>query len=385
VPTLRYSFTERLDQRTIQLKQITKREKKMPKSAKNSIATLFAVVLLTIVAAWLSDTNSFAASDGLEDELVISIRGASTETAFKQINQMFQQKLGVKVTNVINTSGPAYAALRATTKNPSIDILQTTMPTQVQGKLDGVYVRNDPAVVTNISNVDPQFLDADGIGVAFGVLLAGIEYNIELYAKNGIPEPTSWNDLLNPALNGHLGMSTMPIGLGPLIVVALSRSNGSTEKNPDAAFKQISALGKNVIIYKSPADLDNYFQQGAVWAAMNGVPNYLALKASGVPVKMIYPKEGPVSVGPLYMSAVANAKHPKAAQAYINFLLTSEVQKVFADLALAPTIKNPDLAPDVAASFPTADQMNKLMNPDFDYINSVLDDWVQRANREFGR
>jgi putative spermidine/putrescine transport system substrate-binding protein len=339
------------------------------------------------LAAWalIPATRTLAASDGLEDELVISIRGGATETAYKQINQMFQQKFGVKVTNVINTSGPAYASLRATTKNPPIDVLQTTGPTLVQGKLDGLYVKNDPAVVTNIANVDPQFLDPDGFGVPFGVTLAGIEYNAEVYAKNGIPEPTSWNDLLNPALKGHLGMSTMPIAFGQLIIVALARSNGSTEKTPDAAFKQISALGKGVIIYKSPADLDNYFQQSAVWAAMNGLPNYLALKTSGVPVKMIYPKEGPMSVGPLYMSVVANAKHPKAAQAFINFLLTPEVQKVIADVALAPTIKNPDLSPEVAANFPTADQMKKLINPDFDYINSALDDWVQRANKEFGR
>jgi len=80
------------------------------------------------------------------------------------------------------------------------------------------------------------------------------------------------------------------------------------------------------------------FQRGSKgeFAVGYAVPSYMAFAEvlGGYDVMYVYPKNAYVTPEP--MAVLKGAPHPKAAHAFIEFLLTEEGQKLFAGLGLYP-------------------------------------------------
>ena len=72
------------------------------------------------------------------------------------------------------------------------------------------------------------------------------------------------------------------------------------------------------------------------FAAGFAVPSYMAFeeKVPGFDIKFVAPKNSFVTPEP--MAILAGARHPRAARAFIEFLLTEQGQKVFMERGLFP-------------------------------------------------
>ena len=82
-------------------------------------------------------------------------------------------------------------------------------------------------------------------------------------------------------------------------------------------------------------DVPNVVAKGE-FAAGFAVPSYMAFeeKVSGFDIKFVSPKNAFVTPEP--MAILAGSRHPKAAHAFIEFLLTEQGQKVFMESGLFP-------------------------------------------------
>ncbi|MBI3965376.1 MAG: ABC transporter substrate-binding protein [Chloroflexi bacterium] len=321
-----------------------------------------------------------------ERELVAAIRGGSIEETFvKSVFPGFEKKYNVKVIHTVDTSVAALAKIQAQRNNPQTDVIINTDQSHPQAKTAGLIEKLDPAKVSNLKNLTSIALDPDGVGAVFGINTFAIEYNTQIYGEKGIAPPTSWNDLFDPKVRGHMAINGIDNVYGMMALVAIARANGADERNVEPAFAKLKALGKDLVIAKAPANLDEFLQQKEVWVTSNGQSRFFPLKEKGFSVAWVDPKEGPL-LQLTYFDVIKGAPHPNLAHAFMEYVLSEEIQLILAEQqGWGPTNKNVKLPSTLAQKVPSIDIAEKSYRPDWTYINSVVDRWIDRANRELGK
>jgi iron(III) transport system substrate-binding protein len=159
----------------------------------------------------------------------------------------------------------------------------------------------------------------------------GIIYQPKLLNRLGV-EIKDWEDLLNPKLKGQIAQCTPDRS---------SSSHATYEVilfmyGWDKGWEWIRKLAANTGIFTARSrDVPNVVAKGE-FAVGFAVPSYMAFAEvlGGYDVKYVYPKNAYVTPEP--MAVLKGAPHPKAGHAFIDFLLTEEGQKLFAELGVYP-------------------------------------------------
>jgi putative spermidine/putrescine transport system substrate-binding protein len=336
----------------------------------------------------LCATHALGASPdiGNERDLVIAIRGGASEEWFaKQVIPPFEKKYNVKVRYTVDTSVAALAKVEAQKNNPQTDLIATTPQSHPQAAGKGLVEKVDASRVPNLTKLLDVARDKQGFGPGYGIATLGIMYNSKIYQEKGIPAPASWNDLFDPRVRGRMAMNSVENSWGMEFLVGLAKANGGDEGNVDPAFVRLKQLGKDLIIAKAPANIDEFIQQQAVWVTSYGWNRYIPLKRKGVPVAWTDPKEGSIA-DMVYFDLIKGAPHPKLAHAFLDHLLSDDVQYSMAkDLGFGPVNKIVKLPAEIAGNVPSETAIAKCYSPDWAYINSVVDKWIDRATRELGK
>src|SRR5438093_3400677 len=160
----------------------------------------------------------------------------------------------------------------------------------------------------------------------------GLVYHPRLYQRLGIEPPKDWDDLLNPKLKGNVAQCAP---------TRSSSSNATYEvmlqsKGEAAGWEWLKKLADNTGHFTARSrDVPNVVAKGE-FAAGFAVPSYMAFeeKVSGFDIKFVSPKNAFVTPEP--MAILAGSRHPKAARAFIEFLLSERGQKVFMERGLFP-------------------------------------------------
>jgi ABC-type Fe3+ transport system substrate-binding protein len=159
----------------------------------------------------------------------------------------------------------------------------------------------------------------------------GIIYQPKLLNRLGV-QIKDWEDLLNPKLKGQIAQCTPDRS---------SSSHATYEVilfmyGWDKGWEWIKKLAANTGIFTARSrDVPNVVAKGE-FAVGFAVPSYMAFAEvlGGYDVKYVYPKNAYVTPEP--MAVLKGAPHPKAGHAFIEFLLTEEGQKLFAELGVYP-------------------------------------------------
>lgn len=342
---------------------------------------------LASLAAAAMPRGATAQPAGVESEVVLAGYGGTLEQFTRNdIIPAFEKATGIKVRLVVGTALSNYAKVVAARNNPEIDIYWSNELTHVAGKQQGLYDKLDPKVVTNLADVIDVAKDADGIGVASYVIATGLMYNSKALQDAGIPAPTSWNDLWDPRLKGKVALYSFNIAYSQDLLALLTRLAGGTEKDIRPAIerlKQLKASGNLATFAATPAELDSMLVQGQAWVTVNGSPRAFILKERGAPIDFAYPKEG-AGFFTNYFEVVKNAPHPKAAQLFVNFLISPETQLVIAKGAIAAPINKKVVIPDKLKAMVPADEaaVKRMIRIDRAEMNRQLDTWAEAWNRE---
>lgn len=312
---------------------------------KRLFITAFAIVSMIAVSTALYASGSKESGAGAAPSsqmpfkgqtLTVSTWGFNLDLIKKNITQPFEQKFGVKVVYVLGNNAPRLTQLVARKDNPDVDVVQLAGNYSTLAIADGVLQPYNPSEIPNLSQLyswAKNPLGGDyGVGYAVSSLLLA-------YRTDKITTPiTSWADLLRPDLKGYVSIPDISTTFGPATVVMLARAFGGSQTNVEPAWTALKKLAPNLTtVYTVSSQLVSLVQQGEVWVAPYSSFSWGDLAATGVPLKTVVPKEG-VPASQSVVSVVKGAKHPELANAYINFLISKEVQTAEAmDLVDSPT------------------------------------------------
>jgi ABC-type Fe3+ transport system substrate-binding protein len=197
--------------------------------------------------------------------------------------------------------------------------------------------------------------DPENFYTGFAASGYGIEYNTRYLKANDLPAPKEWDDLKKPIYFGHVGISAPSrSGTTHLTVETILQGEGW-----DKGWATMLEIGGNL---RQVADR-SFGVPDAVNSGQYGlgiVIDFFGLsgKASGFPVEFVYPSV--TAIVPANIGIIKGAQHPKAAQAFIEFLLSAEGQKIL----LLPKIQRLPVRlatyADAPAGFPNPFKNEKL-------------------------
>lgn len=324
------------------------------------------------------------AAGPLEKEVVFACNGGVQEQMFRAIGTSFEKATGTKVNYVIGTMLSQMAQIQATRARPEIDVLFGSDLTHAAGKTTGLFEKIDTGVI-DTKQVYPSALDDDGIGIVCSLTTIGIGYNVQKYKEAGIPAPVSWFDLWDPRLKGKVAICNFGITWIQDFLALISRLSGGSEKDIKpgiAKIKELKTNGNLAFMPNSPAELENLLTQGSAWVTVTASVRTYQLQGQGYPFDFVYPKEG-ASLYANWMDIIKNAPHPKAAQAFVNHVLTPEAQMILAGGLYGPSNRSVVLPPEMARKAPYGEVRIKSLVPlDRVTMNADLDKWNDAWTRE---
>ena len=303
-----------------------------------------ALLALVLVFAFTLPAGAPAQAPAIEDELVLitPVSKFVFDGALKAFAQYAKEKWNVTVkTNGIPAGTPvAYGRIVEWKGKPEADIFwggeSALFEKLAEQKLLAKLELPKPvidAIPASIGTPKPIPLkDPDGYWVGTALEPYGIVYHPRVLRRLGVPDLKDWEDLLNPKLKGNVAQCAP---------TRSSSSNATYEvmlqsKGEAPGWDWLKKLADNTGFFTARSrDVPNVVAKGE-FAAGFAVPSYMAFeeKVSGFDIKFVAPKNSFVTPEP--MAILAGARHPRAARAFIEFLLSEQGQKVFMESGLFP-------------------------------------------------
>jgi putative spermidine/putrescine transport system substrate-binding protein len=257
----------------------------------------------------------------------------------------FKDKTGIAVPPDNKNSGQSVSAMTAEKASPVADVVYYGVTFGMQAKDAGLVTPYKPQ---GWNDVPSGLKDPDGYWVAIHSGTIGFFVNTK--ALGGKPVPRSWSDLLKPEYKGMVGyLDPTSAFVGYVGAVAVNRALGGSLDNFDPGIKYFQALRKNdarvpkqtsyalVLSGEIPILLDYDFNA------------YRAKYSDKAPVEFVIPKEGTVVV-PYVVSLVKNAPHAENGKKLLDFVLSDEGQKNWANAYMRP-VRAADASPAAQAHF----------------------------------
>lgn len=309
--------------------------------------------------------------------------GGSTEKLFKEkIIPPFEAKTGAKVVYIAGNSTDILAKLQAQKAKPEVSVALIDDGPMYQAIGQGLCTK-----VEEVGTIKELYPNARMVGdksVGIGFIATGLAYNKDVFAKNGWPAPTSWQDLTDPKYKGKVVIPPITNGYGLLTLVMMARLSGGGEAKMDPGFEVMTKkVAPNVLAWEpSPGKMAQLMQTGEAALVVWGNGRVQAVVDQGAPVQFVYPKEGAVALM-VAGCVVEGAPQPKLGQQFLQHVVSAESQALMANgIGFGPVNKTTKLDPKVAAVVVFGpEKVNTLIAPDYNIINPNRAEWTKRWNR----
>ena len=304
-------------------------------------------VILAVVAALLAGGGAAGPALGqapIESELALitPVSKFIHDAALKAFADYAKEKwnVTVKVSAIPAGTPVAYGRIVEWKGKPEVDIFwggESALFEKLaeQKLLQKVEIAREAweSIPATIGTPKPVPLkDKDGFWVGTALEPYGLVYHPKKIQRLGIPEPREWDDLLHPKLKGEVAQCAP---------TRSSSSNATYEVilsmyGEDKGWDWLKKLAANTGHFTARSrDVPTVVAKGEYTAGF-AVPSYMAFeeKLAGFDLKFVAPKNAFVTPEP--MAILAGARNPKAARAFIEFLLSERGQKVFMERGLFP-------------------------------------------------
>jgi putative spermidine/putrescine transport system substrate-binding protein len=322
-----------------------------------------------------------SASDGTK-EITIAGNGGKIEKAIRDlIAPKFKEKYGVKINYIPGLSGEILSKVELQKNAPSIDIAMY-VPLDVQrSSAKGLTETLDESSIPNLAKIDERYTAVDKVGVpVFGYVIAPA-YNTKTFEKNGIAPIASWNDLIRADYKGKTAYADIANDWGFTILYNLAKANGGSLDNLEPGLQKAKELaGYSDTFYKNSTQMMPAVQQGAADVTVMGSYAIADLSVSGVPIKMVIPKEG-APIQAFSATIVKNAPNKKAAQDFLNFMISEEAQKLIADSGFYPVLKGMKVSQKYEAVIGLKEN-DPVFRPDVLKLSEIRSTWTDRWSKE---
>ena len=272
------------------------------------------------------------------------------------------------------------AKVKAALSNPPIDVMLHDPGPALQAIDQGLV---QPFPVAASQHYKDLISDAQvDTGPAPFFQVVGITYNPD---KVKTP-PTSWADIWKPEFKGRVGITNLNSTLGTGFLVEIARMRGGNEGNVDAGFKAIEELKPNLAaVAANPGALATLYQQGQIDIGPGNFNAIQILKARGVPVEFVAPKEGAIAFKTT-IHIVKNSPNAELAAKLIDAALSPEVQATLMEspYLIVPTNTKVKMGGEIAKVLVKdhAEMKTKFVFQDWKKINEQRAGWIEKFNRE---
>ncbi len=220
------------------------------------------------------------------------------------------------------------------------------------------------------------------MGPAIFFQAVGLTYNPDKIKK----PPTSWADLWSPEYRGRVGITNMNSTLGTGFMVEIAKMRGGSEADIEPAFKAIQELKPNLAaVASNPGALATLFQQGQIDISPGNFNAIQILKARGVPVEFVKPKEGTIAFKTT-IHIVKNTPNKALATALIEAAMSPEVQSrlMKSPYLIVPTNSQVKMEGEIASVLAKdhADLKKSFVFQNWKKINEQRSAWIERFNRD---
>lgn len=274
----------------------------------------------------------------LEDDLVILC--TPQEEWCEAATSAFSEATGVNAEYVRLSTGEAIARLEAEGDDPSFDVWFGGPSLGPATAASGGFI--EAYVSPNAADIPADLQSGDGIWTGIYVGALGFCSNAEFLADQGLDAPTSYDDLLDERYEDNIAMADQRTsGTAATAAANLVALRGSE----DEALNYLKELDANVFQYtRSGSAPGRMAAQGEVGTAVVFSHDCVSFELeTGVDLVTSFPAEGTgFEVG--QVSIIANAAHPLAARAFIDWALTPAAQEVAATVNSFQIPSHPDAA-----------------------------------------
>jgi putative spermidine/putrescine transport system substrate-binding protein len=292
--------------------------------------------------------------------------------------RLIGQRLNIQVPPDNKNSGQALAALVAEKAKPVADVVYLGGQVGPQARAADVLTPYRP---TRWADVPNNLKDAEGFW--FTIHSGTLGFFVNTAALRGKPIPRSWRDLLKPEYKGLIGyLNPSSAAVGQVGVMAANLALGGTYENLDpgiAYFKQLQANSPivptqtayaRVLSGEIPILLDYDFNA------------YRGKHGDKAPVEFVIPQEGTQQL-PYVMGLVKNGPNPELARKILDFVLSDEGQRHWANAFLRPVFAGA-MSADVSAKFVAESEYKRATPLDVQRLASVSRTIAERYQKDVG-
>ena len=221
----------------------------------------------------------------------------------------------------------------------------------------------------------------DPKGFWVGTLLesTGIAYHPRLLARLGVPAPKDWDDLLDPRLRGQIAQTppTRSSSSHAAYEVILQRDGDAK------GWEFLRRLAANTGLYAARSrDVPSVVAKGE-FAVGFAVPSYFAFeeRLAGFDIRYVAPRTAWITSGPA--AVLKGARHPKAARAFVEFLLSERGQRIAMERGLLPIVPQQRIQGAPGSTAELAVEFNGGLRSYYDApVTSVYDDALAQQRYE---
>jgi iron(III) transport system substrate-binding protein len=248
---------------------------------------------------------------GLAKEVVLY--SSNQSELIDMVSQGFEKKTGIKVSAVRMGTGEAMKRIQAEKDNPLGDLFWSGDI----AVLDAAKKFFMPYKSPEARVLPAQYIEKDNLWTATNVHIMIIMYNKKL--MNEQEKPQTWADLLNPKWKGKIVMAN-PEKSGS----AYAKVYGMYKLYGWDGLKKLIANAKILdsasLIWKGTAEGEYSIGMTIEYAA------YRYIAGGSKDVGILYPQEGAFAA-PEGTAMIRNCKHPEETKAFIDYLLSRDVEK----------------------------------------------------------
>ncbi len=296
---------------------------------------------------------------------------------FKPVAEKFEKDTGIKVEFVVQVgAADGMNKLTAQKGNPQVDVWTSIESTVIAASRADLLVKLDPARIPNMKAV-PDAMKSD-TGVAIWLSPRGI-----FYRKDLVPfKITRWQDLWDPRLKGKVGV-TFTLDRGNFLILA-ALLNGGSERNIDKGFDKLAELKDNLhAIYKTDPESIKLLETGEIAVAGWGIlPNVYRHLGADSKYEFVMPAPRFLATIPVSIVAGRGDEQTRAAEKFVNFMLTPESQTTMASIAgtipANPKAAAPEKLKAIIPPLPVSD----VYNVNWSAVNEQYSKWEERWMKE---
>jgi iron(III) transport system substrate-binding protein len=333
--------------------------------------TAIAALLLSNVAAILSPPPVEAASDRLV------IYSGRKEKALKPVVDAFTKQTGIQVDLKVGKTAGLANEIRMEKAHPRGDLYVATESGIVEVLTKDSLLEPYQSAATKA--VPEDFRSAAGTWTG----ISG-RARIILYNKNLVPEkevPRSIFELTSPKWKGKLAIA----GTRERTTLAWAAAIVAMK---DEAFAKAYFTGLQANGLKILTDNTEVWQgvgRGEFAIGLTNSPNYYLARQSNLPVGVVYPDQDASGLGtpinPNVAAVIKGAANPEAAHKFIDFLLSSEGQRILVtqdyEIPLVSGVDAGEVLPlkSIKRSAVTAQRLADLEEATLNLLTSLNPNW----------